>query len=209
MQPEEEPHRMATREAPGRERDRAMTLLGEVLSSRVRATVLAWAVPRLETPFSLTELSRAVDAPISSLQHECYKLERLGVLRARREGGSRRYRVQLEHRLARPLVGLVVATLGLETVLADALDGAGDIHTAFLTGAGEGDPVGELLLVLIGEAGLEGLDRAQRRVSLLLGRDADGIELAYFQADDWDAQDAGHPFRRRLAGRPIQPIVSR
>ena len=185
-------------------RTRALELLGEVFSSKVRATVLAWAVPRLETPFSLTELSREVQAPISSLQHECYKLERLGVLQGRREGASRRYRVQVEHRLTRPLIGLVIATLGLEFVLSDAVREAGSIDHAVLAGEGPGGD-GRFLLGLVGEAGLEGLDRAQQRVALVLGIDPEQIELAYFRDVDLDSAD--HPLTHRLAGRPIQPII--
>lgn len=188
------------------QRQAAMTTLGEVLSSKVRATLLAWSTARLETRFSLTELSQATGVAISSLQHECYKLERLGVLDGRREGASRRYAVDLQHPLSRPLVNLVVATLGLQRVLADALGDLGTLEEAFLAGPGpDGKPAG-LTLVMIGELGLEGLGMAQERVALLLATEPERIELAYFSPDDW-ADGDGHPFRERLAGRPIQPII--
>jgi DNA-binding transcriptional ArsR family regulator len=197
------PAQHANQEETSTHRARAMEVLGEVVSSKVRATVLAWAVPRLDTPFSLTELSRAVDSPISSLQHECYKLERLGILQGRREGASRRYRVQLDHRLTRPLIGLVIAALGLERVLADAISEAGTFELALLAGQ---DPVdGRFLLALIGEADLLGLDRAQQRVGLALGIDPEHIELAYFRAGDHPLPS--HPLHRHLEERPIQPII--
>ena len=81
MTPTHEPGSPADQDAS---RTRALSLLGEVFSSKVRASLLAWIVPRLDTRFSLTELSRELGMPISSLQHECYKLERLGVLKGRR-----------------------------------------------------------------------------------------------------------------------------
>ena len=185
-----------------------MTTLGEVLSSRVRATLLAWTTARLDTRFSLTELSQATGVAISSLQHECYKLERLGVLAGRREGASRRYAMVLQHPLSRPLVNLVVATLGLQQVLEDALSELGEIDRAFLAGPGaNGKPAG-LTLVMIGDVGLEGLGLAQERLAMLLAMDADRIELAYFGRDDWAGSDAEqHPFQDQLAGRPIQPII--
>ncbi len=189
-------------------RTRALTLLGEVLSSRVRATLLAWVVPRMETRFSLTELSRELGSPVSSLQHECYKLERLGVLKGRREGASRRYQVQLDHHLSRPLVSLVIATLGLDTVLADAIAGCGQVDVSVVAGPEPGSGSDRLVLAVIGDVDLEGLDQAQRRVSLVLGVDPDRLELAYFQHDDWDRDGgAAHPMVRRLARRPIQPIA--
>lgn len=189
-------------------RVRALTLLGEVFSSRVRAALLAWAVPRLDTKFSLTELSRDLGSPISSLQHECYKLERLGVLQGRREGASRRYHVQLDHHLSRPLISLVIATLGLEAVLADAIADCGRVDVAAIAGPVPGSGSDHLVLAVIGDADLEGLDRAQRRVSMVLGIDPDRLQLAYFQRDDWERDGAaGHPLVRRLARRPIQRIT--
>jgi hypothetical protein len=192
------------KDVPGQ--DLAERQLAEVLSSRVRATVLAWLAPRLDARFSLTELSQAVGAPVSSLQHECYKLERLGVLQGRREGASRRYAIQLEHPLARPLVNLVVATLGLEAVLQEAIGESGGFETAALAGPAHSGE--QPLLILIGEAGLSGLDQIQRRVSLLLGFDPEWLELAYFQHDEWRGYGSqGHPLLQRLAHRPIQPII--
>lgn len=190
-------------------RDQALAVLGEVFSSKVRAALLAWAVPRLDTRFSLTELARDLGSPVSSLQHECYKLERLGVFRGRREGASRRYHVQLDHELSRPLVNLVIASLGLQAVLADALAECGRIDVALIAGPEPRSGSDRLVLVVIGEADLEGLDRAQRRVSLIVGiDDPDRLELAYFQGDDWRRNGGpGHPLARRLAGRPIQPIT--
>ncbi|CAA9582929.1 MAG: hypothetical protein AVDCRST_MAG87-3590, partial [uncultured Thermomicrobiales bacterium] len=98
----------------------AVDLLAELFSSRIRAALLAFLVPRLDRRFSLTELSRELGAPISSLQHECYKLERLGVLIGRREGGSRRYRIAIERPAADALVHLVVTTIGIDHALREA-----------------------------------------------------------------------------------------
>lgn len=185
-------------------RARAVATLADLLSSRNRALLLAWAAPRLDTPFSLTELSRALDVPISSLQHECYKLERLGVLASRREGNSRRYHVVLDHPLARPLVALVIATLGLETVLHDAVAEAGEITAAVIAGAAPGAGDSTLTLAIVGHLSLEGLVQAQQRIALALGRSPDGLHIAYVQDDDWSE---GHDLLTTLADRPLQPIV--
>lgn len=186
------------------DRDRSLASLVEVLSSRNRAILLAWVTPRLETPFSLTELSRAVDVPISSLQHECYKLERLGILQGRREGASRRYRVVLDHPLSRPLINLVIAALGLDAVLHAALADLGDIEAAVIAGDNAGTGRGRLILAIVGHASLEHLVQAQTRVALLLARRVDDIDLDYVQRPDWSPQ---HPLASRLAGRPLQRVV--
>ena len=187
-------------------RERAITTLADILSSRNRAILLAWMTSRLDTPFSLTELSRAVDIPVSSAQHECYKLERLGVLHGKREGTSRRYRVVLTHPLTRPLIGLTIATLGLEMVLHDAVAETGEIVAAVIAGPPPEAVRPRLTLVIVGHLSLEGLVQAQERVALVLGRAPDDLDIAYVQDTDWVAT---HDLVAELEGRPLQPVFGR
>ena len=184
-------------------RERSLATLADLLSSRNRAILLAWATPRLDTPFSLTELSRAVDIPVSSAQHECYKLERLGILQGKREGTSRRYRVMLDHPLTRPLIGLTIATLGLDEVLHDAVAETGEITAAVIAGPSPRSTSPRLTLVIVGHLSLEGLVKAQERVALLLGRTVDDLDLSYVQEGDWTAT---HDLVTELEGRPLQPV---
>lgn len=182
----------------------AVATLADLLSSRNRARVLAWVTPRLDTPFSLTELARALDLAVSSVQHECYKLERLGLLDSRREGNSRNYHVDRDHPLARPLIALVIATLGLESVLREAVAETGTITAAIIAGPAPRDDARHLTLVMIGHVSLEGLVQAQQRVAMILGRPADDVEIAYVQEADWSS---GHDLFDTLADRPLQPVV--
>jgi DNA-binding IclR family transcriptional regulator len=77
--------------------------LVELFSSRVRAAVLALVLPRPHLGFSLTDLSRRLGLPVSSVQHECYKLTRLGLLRDERVGNARLYRPDPTWPLLEPL----------------------------------------------------------------------------------------------------------
>jgi DNA-binding IclR family transcriptional regulator len=182
--------------------DRAIGGLAELLSSRVRATLLAWLAPRLDTAFSLTDLARGTGLAISSLQHECYKLERVGVLTSHRTGQSRHYRLELGNHVARALVGLAVAVLGLERVMAEAAGDQGTFDTVALAIplGGRGRPV----LVLAGKASLTALDTVVRRCELVLGSSAGTIELAFVGV----AADHATISRLigRLAGYSVQPI---
>lgn len=182
----------------------ARATLADLLSSRNRALVLAWVTARLETPFSLTELARALDVPVSSVQHECYKLERLGLLASRREGNSRRYQVVLDHPLARPLIALVVATLGLEPVLREAVSETGTIAAAVIAGPAPEDDARHLTLAMVGHVSLEGLVQAQQRVALVLGRPVDDVEIAYVQEADWSPE---HDLLDAMTDRPLQSVV--
>lgn len=192
--------------------------LSELFASKVRAEVLGQTIPRPHVGYSLTEFSRILDLPISSLQHECYKLERLGVLVSQREGSSRRYRVNPFGPSIRELTALVVSALGPIEVLRNTLDEIQGLESAFIattlpltqamrSGADESIP-----LVLIGEIPLEQIDAAQERVAELLGLDPARIEAVFYLPEDWEervAQQAPYAVwllqspRTHLAGTPI------
>ncbi|HYI24589.1 MAG TPA: hypothetical protein VD767_04195 [Thermomicrobiales bacterium] len=180
--------------------------LAALVSSRVRAALLCWLVPRLESRFTLTDLSRETGLAISSLQHECYKLERLGVLRGVREGQSRFYSAQLELPVSRALVNLVLSILGMEKVLEVSVGELGDFEIVTL--ALSASPPRKAVTILIGTADLDSLARIHQRVALILDLDPASLETAYFERVVWDEDD--EPKQRllaRLAGHALHVIV--
>jgi DNA-binding transcriptional ArsR family regulator len=168
-------------------------ILAELFSSKVRAAVLGQMLPRAHVGFSLTELSRILDLPISSLQHECYKLERVGVIKGRREGNSRRYRVNPNCEVLRELTALVVKGIGQQEALSAALEDLPGLEAAFLArdlpldAQPEADQItaGLIPLVLIGEVSLEAIDAAQERVASILGLPMNRIEAVFYLPGDW------------------------
>lgn len=186
-----------------------MESLAELFSSRVRASVLGYLVPRLTGRYSLTEFSRALGLPVSSLQHECYKLERLGVLVGRREGNSRRYSWNTDNPANRLLVDLVSQWLGLGHCLAEALtDGnAGVLEAAYVVGDLRSAP--RLHLVLVGRIDLEHLETIQHRFAMILDRAPDEIDIAFFGHDAWDLHCRRRgEFVHWLETRPVLILVS-
>lgn len=175
-------------------------VLAELLSSRVRAAVLGFFVARQQERFSLTELARALSLSISSVQHECYKLERLHVLKGRREGVSRRYWLDRETSFVPLLVDLVVAVLGRERVLAYALIDVDGLQGAILAMS----PAPRL--VLIGSLGLEELGTVHERAATILDVDQVTIDLAFYGTTAWRDHCAGdHPVVTRL--RESDPVI--
>jgi DNA-binding transcriptional ArsR family regulator len=164
-------------------------ILSELFSSKIRAAVLEQMLPRPHIGYSLTDLSRMLDLPISSLQHECYKLERIGVLKARREGNSRRYRVNPTCPVLKELTALVVTAIGPDQALRAAMENVEGLDAAFLAAAmplAAGEQASEPIpLVLIGEVSLEAIDAAQERITRLLGLAPGRIEAVFYRSGDW------------------------
>lgn len=161
--------------------------LAELLSSRVRAAVLARFVAQ-PAAASLTELAAQLGLSISSVQHECYKLERLGVLVARREGGSRRYRLAEDSATVAALTRLVIATRGREALLALALRELSGLEQALLVSPESPSSDAPTHLVVIGEVPLDQLDAALDRAATLLDLPPDRLALAFYRPHDWQTR---------------------
>ncbi len=170
--------------------------LAELFASKLRAAVLGHLIPRPHRGYSLTELSRALGMPISSLQHECYKLERIGILRSTREGASRRYAVDPEFPVRRELTALIVRAIGQERALRETMEGIEGLDSAFIAaelplGTLPGDEsLTAVPLVLIGDIELEEIDALQQRAATLLGLPPGRVEAVYYLTEDWRSRVA-------------------
>ncbi len=175
-------------------------LLAELFSSRVRAAVLALLLPRPHLSFSLTELSRRLGLPISSLQHECYKLARLGLLHDQRVGNARRYRPNPAFSLLEPLTALILRALPVEESLRGAAEGVPGLHRAWIAGP-LAESTNPIYLVVVGQLDLEAIDALFERVRAALASTPapEPLELAYFLPGDWQArQESGDMFAAAL-----------
>src|SRR5680860_632382 len=165
--------------------------LSELFASKLRAAVLSHIVPRPHRGYSLTELSRGLIMPISSLQHECYKLERIGILTSTREGSSRRYLVNVGFPARRELTALVVRAIGQQQALQATMEEVRGLTSAFiaaelpLSDLSEVDPSTAIPLVLVGEVPLEEIDALQGRVATLLGLPPNRVEAVFYLPEDW------------------------
>jgi hypothetical protein len=170
-------------------------LLPELFSSKVRAAVLGMLLPRPHLWFSLTELSRSLGLPVSSLQHECYKLARVGLLHDQRSGNVRRYAPNPSFPLLKPLTALVLAALPLTDSLPAAAEGMNGIDQGWLTTEPDA-PYARPFLVVIGSLGIEDLDALFERARVAAAAAGTGdIELAYYPSAEWARRLASHdPF---------------
>jgi hypothetical protein len=156
--------------------------------------------------------------PISSLQHECYKLERIGILTSGREGASRRYSVDPVFFARRELTALVVRAIGQKQALQATIESVPGLESAFiaaelpLTDAGEVDASVAIPLVLVGQVPLEEIDALQGRVATLLGLPPSRVEAVFYLSEDWRSRvEQRAPYavwllegpRTHLAGEPM------
>ncbi len=186
-------------------------LLAELFSSRVRAAVLTLMLPRPHLSFSLTDLSRRLELPVSSVQHECNKLTRIGVLSDDRIANVRRYRPDASFSLLDPLTALTLRSLPLADALRGGAEQVPGIECAWVSGRIDAGDV-PIYLVVVGLLDLDvvdGLfDRSRKALSSV--SQPGNVELAFFPPAEWAARSANpDPFTAALLSEPRIDIVPR
>ncbi len=122
-----------------------------------------------------SELARKMGVPSSSLQRELQDLTEAGILKTYRQGRMAYYRPNINSPLYPDLRGLLLKTVGLVDVVADALKPLGDqVQLAFVYGSiarREEDSDSDIDLMVVGSASPAALALPLRRARESLGRE--------------------------------------
>jgi predicted nucleotidyltransferase len=139
-----------------------MSILSEILSSKVRAEVFRLLFGLNDTPLHVREIERRSGFAIGTIQTEMKKLYKLNLVTKNRDGNRLYYRANRQHPIFSDIHSLVVKTVGLIDVLEDALAGEKAIRSAFIFGSiaeGSEKAGSDIDLMVIGEIGLRSLSR--------------------------------------------------
>jgi len=151
-----------------------MSLLAEILSSRVRASIFEQLFVPDFPAFHMRELERRTSSAIGTIQSELKKLHRLELVERSQDGNRVNYRANRSHPLCPVICDLVSMSSGAEAVLRDALHASDQIRLAFIFGSaarGELKPESDIDLLVIGSIGLRELMRLLSGVSDRIGRE--------------------------------------
>lgn len=150
-----------------------MTLLVEILSSKVRAGIFRLLFGIADRELHVREIERRTGLTIGTVRQELGKLERIELVNARRDGNRLYYSANKEHPLYPDIHSLVVKTAGLVDVLRQALDRS-EIKIAFVFGSiasNQESARSDVDLMVIGDVGLKRLSGWLTGVSEEIGRE--------------------------------------
>jgi DNA-binding transcriptional ArsR family regulator len=161
--------------------------------------------------YTLSDLSRRLNVPLSTLQGEANRLIDAGLVRQRRLGRARVLRAELANRYSRPLTELVTLAFGPHLVVEEELGSVAGLEAALIYGSwaaryqGEaGPPPNDLDLLVIGQPDrtqlYEAADRAERRLDLPINPAVRGRRR-------WDA--AADPLVRQVKSSPVVWVLDR
>jgi len=139
-----------------------MSMLSEILSSKVRAEVFRLLFGLNKDALYVREIQRRSGFAIGTIQTEMKKLHKLDLVSKTRDGNRLYYRSNQHNPIFSEIQALVIKTVGLLDVLKDALAGEKAIRVAFVFGSlarGSEKAESDIDLMVIGYLGLRALTR--------------------------------------------------
>lgn len=149
-----------------------MSVLAEILSSRVKAEIFRLLFGVGSRELHLREIERESGLSIGAVRQELQRLSRLELVEARRSGNRLYYHANRDHPLYPEIHQLVLKTAGLADVLREGLAGLA-IDVAFVFGSvarSEETAGSDVDLMVIGPVGLRELSKRVPPCAAKIGR---------------------------------------
>jgi predicted nucleotidyltransferase len=150
-----------------------MSILHEILSSRVRSEIFRLLFGASDRQLHIREMERRTGLSVATVRQELQKLLRMQLVEAQRSGNRLYYRANKGHPLYPDIRNMVLKTSGMVDILRDALDKEG-VTTAFVFGSVASNQEGatsDVDLMVIGDVGLRTLSGWLSGVSEQIGRE--------------------------------------
>ncbi len=151
-----------------------MSILSEILSSKVRAEIFRLLFGLNPDALHVREIERRSGFAIGTIQTELKKLHRLDLVLKKRDGNRLYYRADQHHPIFSEIQSMVIKTVGLLDILKDALGNHKAIRVAFVFGSlakGSENAESDIDLMVIGNIGLRSLSRLLEGLTEKLGRE--------------------------------------
>ena len=187
---------------------RKYNLLGALLP-KSRQGILAALLGQPEKTWYVSELARRMGVPSSSLQRELQNLTQVGILKTHRQGRMAYYQANKESPVFAELRGLLLKTVGLVDVLADALKPlAAKLTLVFVYGSiasGTEQSDSDIDLMVVGKVAPAELALPLRRARELLGRTVN--PTVYTPAEFDKKRAAKDSFLRQVLAKPRLVVI--
>ena len=137
-----------------------MSLLSEILSSKVRAEIFRILFGLGELEVHMRELERRSGFTIGTIQTELKKLLSLDLVVKRKDGNRSYFSANKTHPLYQDIRSMVLKTAGLVDILKGALQDQKDIQLAFVFGSiarNQAMAESDIDLFIIGDTGLRNI----------------------------------------------------
>lgn len=181
-----------------------------IFRSQVQAEILALLLLHPDQEFSLTDISRRIEAPLTSIHREVERLAAATVIAERAVGRNRMVRANLDHPASEPLIRLLELSFGPKHIVAEEFTGLAGVSQVVIFGSWAARHAGEsgalphdVDVLVIGEDiaradVYEAADRAQARLGL-------PVNPTIRSNAQW--ADANDPLSAQIRSSPMLTVV--
>jgi len=158
-----------------------MSILAEILSSKVRAEIFRILFGIHSKEYHLRDIQRQSGLAIRTVSQEVTKLERLGLIQKRQDGNRTYYCANKKHPLYNTIHDLVLKTSGLTDILHQSLS-LNSIRFAFVFGSiatGTETAESDIDLFIIGDIGLRAVSKLLKDPCQKIGREINPYILTF------------------------------
>jgi predicted nucleotidyltransferase len=151
-----------------------MNFLATLMCSKVRGEILRILFGLGEPELHLREIQRRSKLAVRGIDRDLAKLLKMDLIQSRRDGNRRYYRANQEHPLYPEIRNIVLKTVGLVEVVAQALKKAPEIRCAFVFGSlarNEEKARSDIDLMVFGNMGLRKISGLLFDVGAKIGRE--------------------------------------
>jgi len=155
-----------------------VTTIEKIFGSRIRAKLLGWFFTHPDESFFVRQVASIIKEDPTNLSREMANLEKLGILKSKRDGNLKRFQTNPNCPFLKELKGLVLKTTGVAGQIRAALEKLPGIDYAFLYGSyakREEKAESDVDLLIIGEVDMDRLDSLLRSLEKKLGREMNYI----------------------------------
>jgi DNA-binding transcriptional ArsR family regulator len=180
-----------------------------VFRSQLQADILAALLLNPEREYSLSDLARRFDAPLSTVHGEVKRLTEAGLLRRRNVGRSAMVQANAGNRLVEPLTELLFLSWGPLQVIADEFAELAGAQRVLIFGSWaarylqrHGPPPHDLDVLVVGRpergAVYDAADRAQQRLGM-------PVNPVIRSEDAW--REAADPLVQQIQSGPFVAVL--
>ena len=178
--------------------------------SDVQGAVLAEVLLHPEVEVSVSDLARAVDAPVPTVSREVARLVEARVVISRMQGRNRLVRANADHPLFGPMSEIIAATYGPVPVLRALLAEVPGLEAAYLYGSwaarrhgARGGPPRDVDVLVVGRVDVSDLVDVEERARALIGLE---VNIHRTTAQAW-AEPETNTFLTTVRSRPLITLI--
>ncbi len=153
--------------------EKVNTILKTLFSSKVRIDILSHFFMHPEEGYYIRQLEKILNRPVSNIQKELAKLEKINLLTPSVEGNQKRYILDKRFPLYKELRNIFIKTTGLSDIIKKELEKKENIELVFIYGSfasGEETSQSDIDLMIIGNIPDLNINKAIKKIEKKINR---------------------------------------